>query len=115
MCRISVKVVSKLVLTFAVLDHNFFEPQPIQDADVFLLRSITHNWSSAYAIKILKQLRASATAGKTKLLIVDQVVKYACKGTTLGTEEIPGAIPLPAPEPLLPNSMSDMSYFWDIV
>ena len=36
--------------------HDFFQEQPIKDADAFFLRSILHNWSDKYAVQILKNL-----------------------------------------------------------
>jgi hypothetical protein len=50
----------------------------------------------------MRQLRDAAVVGKTKLLLVDQVVKYACKD-----ENRKGEIRVPeeqsVPEGLLPN------------
>lgn len=68
--------------------HNFFSPQPAKDADVFILRYILHDWSNAKAIEILKQLRGAAIPGKTKVLVEDGVIKYAC---AVNPKEIPGA------------------------
>jgi len=36
--------------------HDFFEPQPIHGAQVYLLRWILHDWPDNYAIRILKAL-----------------------------------------------------------
>ena len=36
--------------------HDFFQEQTVKDADVYFLRSILHDWSDKYAIKILKNL-----------------------------------------------------------
>ena len=36
--------------------HNFFTQQPVKNADVYLLRSILHDWSDKYAIQILRNL-----------------------------------------------------------
>ena len=58
--------------------HDFFSPQPINNADLFLLRYILHNWPNAKAIEILKRLREAAVPGKTKVVIIDGVTQYAC-------------------------------------
>ena len=58
--------------------HDFLSPQPVNDADIFLLRYILHNWPNPKAIEILKRLREAAIPGKTKVLIIDGVVQYAC-------------------------------------
>lgn len=39
-------------LTF--MTHDFFQDQPVKDADVYLLRWILHDWSDHYAVKILR-------------------------------------------------------------
>ncbi|EIN06883.1 O-methyltransferase [Punctularia strigosozonata HHB-11173 SS5] len=82
--------------------HSFFDPQPVKDADLFMLRVVIHDWPGAYAVRILKRLREAAAAGKTRLLLVDQVVAYACEDDS-ELRNIPGAVSPPVPEPLLPN------------
>jgi hypothetical protein len=84
-------------------EHNFFDEQPIKDADVFFMRSAIHNWGFSYAVKILRRLREAAVVGKTKLLMIDHIIPYACKTPS----DVPESIVLP-PEPyvsdlLLPN------------
>lgn len=81
--------------------HDFFQPQPIKNADVFFLRAVAHNWSDGPFVTILKHLRDAATP-ETKLVIVDWILPYACANTS--AEEVPGAVPVkPAPAPLLPS------------
>jgi hypothetical protein len=58
--------------------HDFFSPQPIKDADVFLLRYTLHDWSNAITIRILKRLREAAVPGKTRLVVIDGLIRYAC-------------------------------------
>ena len=58
--------------------HDFFNPQPVNDADIFLLRYILHNWSNSKAIEILKRLREVSVPGKTRVVVIDVVVQYAC-------------------------------------
>ncbi|KAJ7140426.1 S-adenosyl-L-methionine-dependent methyltransferase [Mycena filopes] len=53
--------------------HDFFDAQPVKDADVFFLRHIMHNWSNARAIEILKNLR-NAARPTTQLIIDDEIV-----------------------------------------
>ena len=81
--------------------HDFYTTQPRHSADVFILRAILHGWSDAYALKILKHLRAAAKP-ETRLVVLEQIVLYACaqptpegiKGTSAGP---------PVPAPLLAN------------
>lgn len=69
---------------------------------MFLLQHVIHNFGTSYAIKILRHLREAAVVGKTKLLVVAQVVQHACR-----EQAITGDIKMPdlpvAPEPMLPN------------
>lgn len=81
--------------------HDFFAPQPIKDADIFLMRFISHDWPDRHVKTILSQLRASAQP-TTKLLIMDNIVPYACP-TSSEFPDIPGSEIPPVPSPLLPN------------
>ena len=67
--------------------HDFFNPQPVKDTDVFLLRYILHSWSNPKAIEILKRLREAAVPGKTRVVVIDGVLRYAC---AVDRERMPG-------------------------
>ena len=102
--------------------HDFFSTQPVKDADVFLLRYILHNWSNKKAVEILSRLRDAAVPGKTKVVIVDGVIQYAC---TFDRKMIQGAGDIvfegsnkgPVPTGLLPNlgRARARNYFLDLV
>ena len=47
--------------------HDFFTPQPVVDADIFLLRHIIHDWPDAKVTEILKRLRRLRFLGKPEL------------------------------------------------
>ncbi|GAA5992296.1 hypothetical protein JCM5350_000803 [Sporobolomyces pararoseus] len=50
--------------------QNFFEPQQVKDASVFVLRAILHDWPDSESIQILNHLRDAATP-TTKLVVIE--------------------------------------------
>lgn len=97
--------------------QDFFLPQLVERgraASVFLLRMIMHNWPDAESHKILSLLR-SAIIGReeeetpVKLVIVDSILMYACRGEEAEQSEGDQSDPAGAaasdvaPLPLLPN------------
>ncbi|KAF8520309.1 S-adenosyl-L-methionine-dependent methyltransferase [Gautieria morchelliformis] len=84
--------------------QDFFESQPshiAQKVSMFFLRFITHDWKFDQCVKILTQLHAAASP-QTKVMLVDQLVPYACPTpASLGRGIIKGAST--APPPLLTN------------
>ncbi|KAJ5948878.1 hypothetical protein N7454_002185 [Penicillium verhagenii] len=53
--------------------HSFFEPQPIHDADVYLLRMILHDWAFDDSVRILTNLFAALKPG-ARIIIMDTVL-----------------------------------------
>ncbi|KAI0409179.1 S-adenosyl-L-methionine-dependent methyltransferase [Xylaria palmicola] len=72
--------------------HNFFDTNPVKDADVYWLRYILHDWSDDYCVQILSSIKP-AMGPRSRILICDQVMN-----TTNGCGELPAA-----PEPLPAN------------
>lgn len=71
--------------------HNFFDANPVPNADVYWLRYILHDWSDDYCVQILSAIK-SAMGPQSRILICDQVMN-----TTAGCQEItPAPSPLPA-------------------
>ncbi|MDZ7651168.1 MAG: methyltransferase [Burkholderiaceae bacterium] len=62
----------------AVVCGSFFEPLPA-GADVYLLKSILHNWDDADALRILRQCRA-ATPAAARVLVVERVLPAQAAG-----------------------------------
>jgi chemotaxis methyl-accepting protein methylase len=55
------------------MPHNFFEPQPVAGADVYIMRHICHNWSTENCAKIIQQI-APVMRPDSKILLVEVVV-----------------------------------------
>ncbi|KAG5792354.1 hypothetical protein H9Q69_008595 [Fusarium xylarioides] len=60
--------------------YDFFTPQPIKNADVYLLRTILHDWPDADAIKIIQGIVA-AMGPSSRLLIMDMVLPKPGSGS----------------------------------
>ncbi|KAI0049517.1 S-adenosyl-L-methionine-dependent methyltransferase, partial [Auriscalpium vulgare] len=93
--------------------HNFFDPQPVKEADVYFIRMILHDWPDDYCVQILRHLREVAKP-ETRLIVIDQIMSYACEEEA--AKEIPGALLPTPPAPLLPNMghASLISYYTDL-
>ncbi|KAF2123220.1 S-adenosyl-L-methionine-dependent methyltransferase [Lophiotrema nucula] len=53
--------------------YDFFTPQPVKDADLYLFRMIFHNWGDKYCIDILRNL-IPALKPKSQIMINDHVI-----------------------------------------
>ncbi|KAG4255282.1 hypothetical protein FPRO04_03815 [Fusarium proliferatum] len=60
--------------------YDFFTPQPVKNADVYLLRTILHDWPDADAIKIIQGIGA-AMGPSSRLLIMDMVLPKPGSGS----------------------------------
>jgi hypothetical protein len=97
-------------LIYTRTEHDFFTPQPVRNAAVFLLRVITHDWPDEFVTRILLQLRHAATP-QTKLILADYVLPLACEDRTEDT----GVVRTLAPPSsgLLPNlGKASANAFW---
>jgi predicted O-methyltransferase YrrM len=67
--------------------HDFFTPQPIEDAGAYLMRQIIHNWDDDNCVRILQALvpALEKCAPGTPLLINDSIIPEP--GTTSRFEE----------------------------
>ncbi|KAG8630305.1 hypothetical protein KVT40_001924 [Elsinoe batatas] len=53
--------------------HNFFDPQPTKEADIYIMRHICHNWSDENSAKIISQI-VPVMKPNSKILLVEVVV-----------------------------------------
>lgn len=74
------------------LQHDFFNPNPTKNAEVYWLRSILHDWSDDYCVSILGALRSAMNPHKSRILICDQLMN-----TTLGYPDVLPSAPQPLP------------------
>ncbi|KAF2149696.1 S-adenosyl-L-methionine-dependent methyltransferase [Myriangium duriaei CBS 260.36] len=66
---------SEMTSRITLQDYDFFRPQPVIGADVYLFRTIFHDWADHDAIRILNnQVSAMAENPQSRLLIVDIVL-----------------------------------------
>lgn len=82
--------------------HDFFKPQPVKDATLFILRFILHDWPNTQALQILQNLREAATPS-TRLMVLEQIVPYTSPVEDEIVNTIPGAAPPKWPEALQGN------------
>ena len=54
------------------MGHDFFNPQPVKHADVYLFRWILHNWADPYAVKLLRNIVAVMKPG-SKIVAQEQM------------------------------------------
>jgi len=92
-------------LTFQ--EHNFFNANPVKNADVFMAKYIVHDWSDKYSLEILKRLREAA-GPRTKLILFEKIIPYICPTSEIDalTKDItvPGFIKAEVPEPIIQMS-----------
>lgn len=79
-----------------------------------MLRLVLHDWADDFCVKILKELRAAA-GPMTQLVIIDNLVTYAC-GNPESVQDIPGGNMGTPPPPLLANNGQGnaLAYFSDM-
>ncbi|PHH65202.1 hypothetical protein CDD81_3061 [Ophiocordyceps australis] len=56
--------------------HDFFQEQPVKNADVYLFRWIIHNYSTPYAVKLLRNLIPALKPG-ARIIINEHCIRTA--------------------------------------
>ena len=69
----AIQLSADVAFRIAFQEHNFFTPQPVHGAEVYLLRMILHDWPDDDAVVILRHL-ASAMSRASRLVIMDTVL-----------------------------------------
>ncbi|KAF2754643.1 S-adenosyl-L-methionine-dependent methyltransferase [Pseudovirgaria hyperparasitica] len=59
------------------MPYDFFEPQPVKGAYIYMLRDVLHNWSDTACLSILSNI-IEAMGPKSQLLILDAVLPETC-------------------------------------
>lgn len=85
--------------TVTLQAHDFFTPQPQNDVAVFLCQMITHDFPKNKVTLLLKNLRA-VSGPQTKLLLVEQIIPYACAEPSTDSQ-FAAKLNVAPPEPLL--------------
>ena len=92
--------------------HDFFTDQQQINASIIFLKNVLHDWSDDCGLKILKQLRGSATPN-TKLICVEMILPYACHDTEEDSGDgITGLAHVKAHKPLLANWGAVISFIY---
>lgn len=53
-------------------EHNFFTPQPVKDADVYMLKHVLHDWPDAVCATIIQQIIPVMKKG-SRIIVVDGI------------------------------------------
>lgn len=97
-------LISETDLSMPFEEHDFFSTNPIENADVFMLKYVIHDWSHQIAVEILKRLREVATSN-TKLILLDKVIPHMCPLSEIEESTIdisvPGFLKPNVPEPII--------------
>jgi 6-hydroxytryprostatin B O-methyltransferase len=78
--------------------HDFFQPQPVSGAGVYLLRMILHDWPGEDAARILANL-VPAMSNRSRILVMDIILPA------------PGSIPVSRERILRSRDMTMMQVF----
>ncbi|KAF1985397.1 S-adenosyl-L-methionine-dependent methyltransferase [Aulographum hederae CBS 113979] len=54
--------------------HDFWHENPVKDAEIYILKSVLHDWNDVDSTKLIKNILPAMKPGVSKLLIVDGVV-----------------------------------------
>ena len=66
--------------------HDFFELQPVEGADVYLLRLVLHDWSDKYSLMIIRALIPALRPG-AKVVVNDRVIPGSGEAPYLAERE----------------------------
>lgn len=97
--------------------HNFFEPQPVRNADVFLMRMIFHDWPDKEGTTILQSILPALKTPGSRLLIMDTVLPTpgsvpASEEALFRVRDLTSTFPASSPCPILcPDSVLYLSLY----
>ena len=70
--------------------HNFFAPQPVHGARMYVLKYVLHDWPDAKAIEILKQILPAMEPEYSKIIVIDNVISEGA--ISMGTAGLDAAM-----------------------
>lgn len=76
---------SELAGRVEFLPHDFFQAQPVANADIYIMRHICHNWSTENSAKIIRQI-VPVMKPTSKILLVEVVVQPCNSGESSPAE-----------------------------
>lgn len=76
------------------LGHDFFTPQPVHGADVYVFKKVFHDWPDADVVRILRAQTAALHAG-ARILIIENVVDRSGINSSSSSSNTPPAPPVP--------------------
>lgn len=68
--------------------HDFFQPQPVHNAKIYLLRHVLHDWADQESIEILKNLKPALGQG-SRILLAEQLMVCATGDSRLRSAPTP--------------------------
>jgi predicted O-methyltransferase YrrM len=71
--RANAAIPDSLTDRVTIMGHNFFDEQPIKNADIYHFRRVFHNWSDKYCIKILQALVPALKPG-ARVIVSDIMI-----------------------------------------
>ena len=94
--KVRIPTFSSHISLIISLAHNFFDEQPVKNADIYFMRVVLHDWPD-HKVKIIMNKIHAAAGPSSKFIVLDSLAAYTCEDPTRP------ALGPKAPAPLLAN------------